>query len=746
MTDKLIDFSLESPAREKNSKEFLKSRWKPFRKWFFKNFNKEKRICFQEEFYKDLFESKQNVLIAFVPWFITKHVHSYISMIERDYKEKTSDKINKISEKYARKLVQQMYYYPRPTPQDVLLEEHEHKEIYEWNIDGRWFDNSETIRTMLQNLRCKTLTSFKFYKDVFLCRVMELTECNSSHWKFKKTLRGDSQSINYDNYTYGKLISACLNQQVKRHRLNERQQLGELCEQFALDIPKASSKDRKHSSKNKSSKKDYKARKKRRIEKKERRAESYKEKRRFNKSSDKFGKSDTCHRCGRFGHYAKGCNVRNKINHLNIEDNIKDSLCKILLNSESEETDAGYSSYGESSSNEDRALDQENCMISDSECLPCQQGPSCDNKEGDDLYKIYSLIKLLQIVKDLEIRAQIIDKIGEASTTSGSHIEEDNILAKERSYTMSKVKKLLHEKRKLISTPTTIWDLKEEINNLKSDIQILNKKNVAIENRLNNIESQKGHDSSSESSYEDEGDSFLQMLKMINELSSKLISKNQQVNFIKDEINNIGVDTILQNSKLQENISFLKNQFSLKICGDHPNEFWNRKKHVVGLPYEDNFNNSNIPTKARPCQMNFGYLELCKKEINSLLKKGLIRHSKLLAANIASRNDLNTYHPMYKEFLDFMQSKQGKHYIPQTYSTVLIDEKNIEIFDQNDKKEAILLLEKSYTTPAYKYKMHYKMILSATGSGEFQHFYPVNTKKVYNFSKIIIKRVMAPEE
>jgi len=113
-----------------------------------------------------------------------------------------------------------------------------------------------------------------------------------------------------------------------------------------------------------------------------------------------------------------------------------------------------------------------------------------------------------------------------------------------------------------------------------------------------------------------------------------------------------------------------------------------------------------------------------------------------------------------------MQSKQGKDNIPQSYSTVLIDEENIEVFDQNSKKEVILLLEQSdlrwkndlwqimyiyldsvyYTTPDYKYMMHYEMILSATGSGEFQHFYPANTKKVYNFSKIIIKRVMAPEE
>ncbi|KAG5570730.1 hypothetical protein H5410_060496 [Solanum commersonii] len=152
---------------------------------------------------------------------------------ESSNKSEFSGAINKISEKYGQKPIQRMYYYPRPTPQDMLLEEHGHiitnsynaKEIYEWNIDGytdrqiyttvhrmlvysticktnnnsdktiadmitagftgqlkgRWSDNSETIRTLLQNLRCKTLTSFKFYKDVFLRRVMELPEYNSTH-------------------------------------------------------------------------------------------------------------------------------------------------------------------------------------------------------------------------------------------------------------------------------------------------------------------------------------------------------------------------------------------------------------------------------------------------------------------------------------------------------------------------------------------------------------------------------------
>ncbi|KAG5572213.1 hypothetical protein H5410_061979 [Solanum commersonii] len=100
------------------------------------------------------------------------------------------------------------------------------------------------------------------------------------------------------------------------------------------------------------------------------------------------------------------------------------------------------------------------------------------------------------------------------------------------------------------------------------------------------------------------------------------------MSFLKGEVNSIEVENVLQNPKLQDKIGILQNQFSLDICEDHPNAFWNRKKNVVSLPYEDNFIEDNIPTKARPCQVNFEYLELCKKEIESLLQKGFIRHSK----------------------------------------------------------------------------------------------------------------------
>lgn len=115
------------------------------------------------------------------------------------------------------------------------------------HFSGRWSDNSETIRTLLQNLKCRSLTNWRWYKDTFLSRVMELPECNSSHWKSKfidglpnlfaerirRVLRGDEVNIKYEDYTYGKLIAAViqeglalcneiqLNQQIKRYHINE---------------------------------------------------------------------------------------------------------------------------------------------------------------------------------------------------------------------------------------------------------------------------------------------------------------------------------------------------------------------------------------------------------------------------------------------------------------------------------------------------------------------------------------------
>ena len=68
---------------------------------------------------------------------------------------------------------------------------------------------------------------------------------------------------------------------------------------------------------------------------------------------------------------------------------------------------------------------------------------------------------------------------------------------------------------------------------------------------------------------------------------------------------------------------------SLKMLdSDVPIAFWHRKKHIVDLPYVKDFDEKNIPTKARPAQMNVETVEFYKNEIHDLLEEKLIRNSK----------------------------------------------------------------------------------------------------------------------
>jgi len=74
----------------------------------------------------------------------------------------------------------------------------------------------------------------------------------------------------------------------------------------------------------------------------------------------------------------------------------------------------------------------------------------------------------------------------------------------------------------------------------------------------------------------------------------------------------------------------LLQHIQLTICSDLPHAFWNRNKHIFNLPYENGFREKQIPTKARPIQMNDELFQYCQKEIKDLLDKGLIRKSKSL--------------------------------------------------------------------------------------------------------------------
>ena len=79
---------------------------------------------------------------------------------------------------------------------------------------------------------------------------------------------------------------------------------------------------------------------------------------------------------------------------------------------------------------------------------------------------------------------------------------------------------------------------------------------------------------------------------------------------------------------IQTRIKKIKNQIEIDLCSSIPNVFWNRKQHKVSLSYIEGFDENQIPTKARPIQMNAQLLEYCKEEIKDLLNKNLIRKRK----------------------------------------------------------------------------------------------------------------------
>ena len=122
----------------------------------------------------------------------------------------------------------------------------------------------ERSSEILQNLRCRTLSDFKWYHDVFLAKLMTRADARASFWK-ERFLYGLSRAFNekvqesikernngtipYDELTYGDLISEVkkeglklcsqlkLQYQVKKDLKASRKDLGSFCAQYGISMP-----------------------------------------------------------------------------------------------------------------------------------------------------------------------------------------------------------------------------------------------------------------------------------------------------------------------------------------------------------------------------------------------------------------------------------------------------------------------------------------------------------------------------
>ncbi|KAL4182696.1 hypothetical protein AMTRI_Chr11g151500 [Amborella trichopoda] len=208
---------------------------------------------------------------------------------------------------------------------------------------------------LLSNLRCPTLSHYKWYKDVFFSRLLIREDCQLDHWKekfiaglpylfaekVKERLRKKHNGIIvYSSYTLEKLsaeicaegLALCkdmkLKRQLDKQKITKRKELGDFCEQFGYYLDKKNMPDNLYKKKKKYKKEKYKSKNKdkdRKYYKKSKKKLINK----FSPNTKKKRKLPVCYKCGKVEHYKHQCKLKKKIEALQLDEIIKSKLYHI---------------------------------------------------------------------------------------------------------------------------------------------------------------------------------------------------------------------------------------------------------------------------------------------------------------------------------------------------------------------------------------------------------------------------------
>ncbi|GAV66705.1 hypothetical protein CFOL_v3_10215 [Cephalotus follicularis] len=80
-----------------------------------------------------------------------------------------------------------------------------------------------------------------------------------------------------------------------------------------------------------------------------------------------------------------------------------------------------------------------------------------------------------------------------------------------------------------------------------------------------------------------------------------VLTIQQQTDILESiQINEIGEQILNLDNEPIKRIQTLKDKIITNLCSGLSDAFWHRKRHMVSLPYEKDFSEQNIPTRARP--------------------------------------------------------------------------------------------------------------------------------------------------
>jgi hypothetical protein len=415
------------------------------------------------------------------------------------------------------------------------------------------------ISDYLNNLRCPTMSDYRWYQDVFLSRVMLRSDSQKPYWKEKfidglpslfahkvkdELINANTGLIDYEKLTYGDLFSTvkklgikmCIDQKMIRQQLKNakkaKYEMGNFCEQFGLPPIAPSRKDRKRSDKvfRKKPAPYYNDFKKRKFNKP---SKNFPKKSKPKKESkfEKYFSQGKCFNCGESGHFADKCpkppkKIKQEINALNIEESEKENIFRILQNND----------FSDFSSDEDFLTSDDSDYHSASEfsedvkigCFDsCCKTKTCSvltkAEEQEDL-----LITLISKIENPELKEEYLKKlkktmIKEVNKPSRSKISLDETLerfSKQNSKVVT-ISDLQHEisniKKDIVDLKKELHDLKTNNKDLEQEFLISKLKNSFQENNSDN------EDNKSEHSYEGESSNNLisndvKIISMINKV------------------------------------------------------------------------------------------------------------------------------------------------------------------------------------------------------------------------------------